>query len=99
MVTQVKTLLKKLSEVQSNDAFLMFNSLDIFLQILARLLFRSELYPTRVNKLALISVYRIVNTNIYNQFNRHDPTNSSLSDGVGCLLVSPVKFKNFEPQI
>jgi hypothetical protein len=44
----------------------MFNTLDHFLQVLAQILFRSDIYPTRVNKLAMISLYRVVNTGIYN---------------------------------
>lgn len=75
-VAYVKTLLKKLSEIQTAEAFLMYNSLDVYLQILAQILFRSEVYPSRINKLALIAIYRVVNTNIYNQQNSHDPSNS-----------------------
>jgi len=67
VVSQVKTHVKHLSELQYAEALLMFNSLDKFLTILAQLLFKSELYPVRVNKLCLISLYRVVNTAIYNQ--------------------------------
>ena len=74
----------------------MFNSLDSYLQILAQILFRSEIYPIRVQKLALIAIFKVVNVNIYNQGSKHDA--SGHSDGIG-ILVSPVKFKNLEPQI
>jgi len=96
LVGQVKTFTKHLSELQSGEALLMFNTLDQFLKILAQILFRSEIYPERVNKLALIAIFRVVNTTIYNQSSQHDPQGHS--DGIG-ILVSPVKFKNFEPQI
>lgn len=66
IVGQVKTFLKHLSELQHAEALLMFNTLDHFLQVLAQILFRSDIYPTRVNKLAMISLYRVVNTGIYN---------------------------------
>jgi hypothetical protein len=65
-VGQVKTFLKHLSELQHAEALIMFNSLDQFLQVLAQILFRSEMYPQRLNKLAIIALFRIVNTAIYN---------------------------------
>ena len=48
-----------------------------------------------MNKLALIAIYRVVNTTIYNLGNKNDGGHSEQ----GGILVSPVKFKNFEPQI
>jgi len=57
-------------------------------------LYRSEIYPVKVNKLALIAIFRVVNTTVYNIGNKGDPQGHS--DGIG-ILVSPVKFKNFEP--
>lgn len=72
----------------------MYNTLDKYVQILARLIFQSEIYPLRINKLALIAIYRVVNTNIYNLGNKNDATGISEQGGI---LVSPVKFKNFEP--
>lgn len=70
----------------------MFTCLDKFLQVLARILYRSEIYPTRVNKLTIFALYRIVNTSIYNQ----GKDSQGHSDGIG-VIVSPIKFKNFEP--
>lgn len=58
--------LKHISELQHAEALLLFNTLDQFLSVLALILFRSEIYPIRVIKLAIISVYRIINTGIYN---------------------------------
>ena len=49
-----------------------------------------------MQKLALIATFKVVNVNIYNQGSKHDA--SGHSDGIG-ILVSPVKFKNLEPQI
>ena len=92
LLNQVKTFLKHLSELQHAEALLMFSTLDSFLQVIAQILFRSDIYPTRVNKLALISLYRIVNTAVYNQTAQTEL--QSHSDGIG-ILVSPVKFKNF----
>ena len=53
------------------------------------------MHNERVKKLALFAFYRIVNTNVYNQNNSEK---SNYSDGIG-ILVSPSKFKNFEPQL
>ena len=75
----------------------MFNSLDQYLQTLARILHRNEIYPVRVNKLALIATFKVVNVDCFNQAGgKRDATGHS--DGIG-ILVSPVKFKNLEPQI
>jgi hypothetical protein len=49
----------------------------------------------RLRKLALFAIYRVVNTTIYNLGNKNDGGHSEQ----GGILVSPVKFKNFEPQI
>ena len=48
-----------------------------------------------MKKLALIATFKVVNVDCFNQ-NKKDAT--SHSDGIG-ILVSPVKFKNLEPQI
>ena len=74
----------------------MFNSLDQYLQILARILHRNEIYTSRVNKLSLIATFKVVNVDCFNQGSKRDATGHS--DGIG-ILVSPVKFKNLEPQI
>lgn len=62
--------------------------------ILARLLFRSEIYPIRINKLTMIAIFKVVNTDVYNA----EREVSGHHDGIG-MIVSPVKFKNLEPQI
>ena len=75
----------------------MFNSLDQYLQILARVLHQHGMYTVRVQKLALIATFKVVNVDIFNMgSNKRDATGHS--DGIG-ILVSPVKFKNLEPQI
>jgi hypothetical protein len=66
LCNQIKTFVKHLSDLQYNEALLMFNSLDKFLQVLARILYRSEIYPSKVNKLVIFGLYRVVNTSIYN---------------------------------
>jgi hypothetical protein len=45
----------------------MFNTLDQYLQIICQVIYKSETYPNRVNKLVMIALYRVINTNIYNQ--------------------------------
>ena len=75
----------------------MFSSLDQYLQILARITHRHSIYPVRVQKLALIATFKVVNVDCFNAgSNQRDATGHS--DGIG-ILVSPVKFKNLEPQI
>mmetsp|Transcript_638 Transcript_638/g.1018 ORF Transcript_638/g.1018 Transcript_638/m.1018 type:complete len:91 (+) Transcript_638:500-772(+) len=74
----------------------MFNSLDQYLQILARILHQHSIYTVRVQKLALIATFKVVNVDCFNMGSKRDATGHS--DGIG-ILVSPVKFKNLEPQI
>ena len=54
----------------------------------------SERYPARVNKIAMIALYRVINTTIYNQNVLHDL--EAHQNGIG-ILVSPVKLKNMQP--
>jgi hypothetical protein len=44
----------------------MYNSLDQFLQQICQVLAFSEVYSHRVCKLAMIALYRVMNTSIYN---------------------------------
>jgi len=66
LVGQVKTFLKNLCTLQSSEPLLMFSSLDQYLQILARILHRQEVYGVRVQKLALIAVFKVVNVDCFN---------------------------------
>ena len=63
--------------------------------MIAGLLFRGNQYSDKIKKIALLTLYRIVNTMIYQQPAGDKHTHS---DGIG-LLVSPTKFKSFEPQV
>jgi len=62
----VKTFLKNLCTLQSSEPLLMFNSLDQYLQTLARILHRHEIYSVRVQKLALIATFKVVNVDCFN---------------------------------
>ena len=86
-------MIKLVSEVQFADALIVYESLGQYIEVLARILFRGDLHTERVKKLSLYALYRVVNTNVYNQTSS-DKHNHS--DGIG-ILVSPSKFKNFEP--
>jgi hypothetical protein len=59
---QVKTFLKHLSELQNAQTLLMFNTLDQFLQSICQVLGSSDVYSARVCKLAMIALYRVINT-------------------------------------
>jgi hypothetical protein len=61
---------------------------------LAHILFRGNIHNERVKKLTLFALFRVLNVDVYN------PTiiEKNYSDGIG-ILVSPSKFKNFEPQL
>ena len=72
----------------------MYNKIDEYLLILCQLMDKSEMFSERVNRLTLIATFRVVKTDIYNA--KKDI--SGHHDGIG-MIVSPVKFKNLEPQI
>ena len=69
LLSQVKMFIKYLSELQYNENLLMFNSLDEFILVLSRILYQSQLYPSKILKMTLFALYRVINTSIYNQGN------------------------------
>jgi len=71
----------------------MFEHLSLYIEILASMLFRGNLYSEQVRRLVLFAIYRVVNCAAYNEGAKEKPNHS---DGIG-ILVSPSKFKNFEP--
>lgn len=91
---QLKALLKHLNDLQVSEALLFHKTLGEYIHTIAQIIFRGELHITRVKKLAIFSLYSVVTTTIYNQANG-DPNH----DGKIGLLISPMKFKNFEPQL
>lgn len=86
---QIKCLLKLTSDLQYAEPLIIFDSLGYYIETLAQILFKGNLHNERVKKLVLFALYRVVNVEIYNQ-------NEKNLDGIG-ILVSPSKFKNFEP--
>ena len=53
--------------MQFADALIVYESLGQYIEVLARILFRGDLHTERVKKLSLYALYRVVNTNVYNQ--------------------------------
>ena len=78
-------------DLQYAEPLIVFDSLGLLIEILAQILFKGAQHNERVKKLALFGLYRIVSLDMYNQ----SSTEKHYSD-VG-ILVSPSKFKNFEP--
>lgn len=81
--------------MQNAEALIVYESLGSYVETVAQILFRGNLHNSRVKRLALFALYRVVNTAVYNSGGSDKPTHS---DGIG-ILVSPIKFKNFEPQL
>ena len=71
----------------------MYDSIGQYIELLANILFRGNVFSERIKKLALFSLFRVLNTIDYNQHCTEKATHS-----VG-ILVSPSKSKNFEPQM
>lgn len=69
----MKTFLKYISDLAYSEALLMYKILDEYIQALAQILFRSDLYNERSIKLALYALFRVLNTQIYNQNGAADP--------------------------
>lgn len=92
---QIKTLLKLITDLQYAEPLIVYDSLGLYIETLALILFRGEIHNERVKKLALFALYRVVSVDVYlmNMSEKY-----GYSDGIG-ILVSPSKFKNFEPQV
>ena len=90
---QIKGLLKLTTDLQSAEPLIVFDSLGLYIETIAHILFRGTIHNERVKKLALFALYKVVNIDVYNQQNFEK---QNYSDGIG-ILVSPSKFKNFEP--
>lgn len=86
-------MLKHIQELQYANALIVYESIGQYIELLANILFRGNLFSERIKKLALFSLFRVINTIDYNQ---HCTEKAALSVGI---LVSPSKTKNFEPQI
>jgi hypothetical protein len=82
-----------MTDLQFAEPLIIFDSVGLYVETLAHILFRGDLHNERVKKLALFALYRVVSMDVYNtqSFER-----ATYSDGIG-ILVSPSKFKNFEP--
>ena len=91
-------LLKHLIELQSSEALLFHKNLSDYIHSVAQLIFRTDLHTMKVKKLAIYGMYKIVTTMIYNQGQIQNEPNK---DGPGKygLLISPMRFRNLEPQL
>ena len=81
-----------------SEALLFHKNLAEYIHIIAQIIFRKEYHITKVKKLALFSMYQVVTTTIYNQGNQELGSNVNRDAKIG-PLISPMKFKNFEPQL
>lgn len=66
---QIKILLKLICDLQYAEPLIVFDSLGLYIETLAQILFKGLLHNDRVKKLALFALYRVVNVDIYNQIN------------------------------
>lgn len=96
--SQLKSILKHLNDLQMSEALLFHKNLGEYIHTIAQIIFRDELHITKVKKLVIFSMYQIVTTTIYNQGNQDQCANQNRDGRIG-LLISPMKFKNFEPQL
>ena len=55
--------------MQYAESLIVFDSIGIYIETLAQILFRGDLHNDRVKKLALYALYRVVNVDMYNQIN------------------------------
>ncbi len=64
---QIKGLLKLITDLQSAEPLIVFDSLGLYIETIAQILFRGNIHNERVKKLALFALYKIVNMDVYNQ--------------------------------
>lgn len=53
-------------ELQVSEYLLFHKSLQDYIYSIAQLIFRTDLHTTKVKKLAIFAMYKVVTTNIYN---------------------------------
>jgi hypothetical protein len=83
-----------------SEALLFHKCLSDYIHTVAQIIFRGELHTIKVKKLAIFATYQVVTTTIYNQGVGPDNIaggSGAKRDGKIGLLISPMKFKNFEP--
>jgi hypothetical protein len=64
---QIKGLLKLTTDLQSAEPLIVFDSLGLYIETIAHILFRGSIHNERVKKLALFALYKVVNIDVYNQ--------------------------------
>lgn len=62
---QIKALLKLTTDLQYAEPLIIFDSLGLYVETLAQILFKGNLHTERVKKLALFALYRVVNVDVY----------------------------------
>lgn len=86
-------------ELQVSEYLLFHKSLQDYIYSVAQLIFRTDLHTVKVKKLAIFAMYKVVTTNIYNQGSNQEQSSSKGGPGKYGLLISPMRFKNLEPQL
>jgi len=98
ILKEIKTLLKHLSELQQNEPMILFDSLAPYIETCAKILYNSSVFSKKIRTLALLSLYRVLTTNVYNTPLEARNGKAQHSD-IGGVLASPTKYKNLEPQL
>ena len=68
-----------------------YKSLTPFITVIVQVLIKKNIYEERIEKVSVIALFRIINTVVYNS-----NTSTSGKSKVNSILVSPVKYKNFD---
>ena len=59
-------MLKLVTDLQYAEALSVFDSLGLYIEILAHILFKGTHHNEKVKKLALFALYRVVSIDVYN---------------------------------
>ena len=101
LYTAVKSLTNKLSDFQYSEPLVFHTSLKQYLQAIVQILIQSDKFDEKCQKSALVAIYRVINTVVYNhtgydsgeqKIGGFDPKNMG-------IINTSAKFKNFQEEV
>jgi hypothetical protein len=97
----IKSLLVKLSDFQYAEPLVFHTSLKQYLQTVIQILIQSDKFDEKWQKAALVAIYKVVNTVVYNHTN-YDSKEQTIGGfdpkNMG-LINTSARFKNFQEEV
>ena len=97
----VKNLIKKLSDLQYSEPLLFYTSLKQYMELWITILVKKDSYDEKCHKVAMLAIYRVVNSMIYNHTGYNEKENQVQHfepQNIGITNL-PAKYKNFQEEV